>query len=126
MLLVYGKLQLLSGMSVMFIEWLAVALCGILLPRVYESRGLMGPPAGALLGLPAVSWWGIVSRRRCCGRLAEPRGCELGHQPAGQPRAIAAWLAILLGCVLVYYAIAVWRGRRGLRLGAAYQCLPPE
>ena len=59
-LLVYGKLMLLSGMSVMVIEWLAVALCGILLPRVDAPLWELTSP-GRRLGLPTIAWWGLLT-----------------------------------------------------------------
>ena len=60
-LMIYAHLSLLSGMIVMFTEWLCVAAVAIVLPVVAERRAFVLPPARRVLGLSTLSWLGVLT-----------------------------------------------------------------
>jgi amino acid transporter len=64
-LMIYARLSLLSGMVVMFTEWLCVALVAIVLPGVAERRGFVLPPARRIAGLSSLSWLGVLTAEPC-------------------------------------------------------------
>lgn len=126
-LLVYGKLLLLSGMSIMVIEWLAVALCGILLPRVEAPLWQMSPGRGRRLGLPTITWWGLLTIPPvlAVGWL-NLTDVNSGTSLTGQPDALITWLAILAGGFVAYFVAVTLQRSRGVDVGLAFVALPPE
>jgi basic amino acid/polyamine antiporter, APA family len=125
-LLVTGRLALLSGMIVMVIEWLAVALCAVLLPRL--EAPLWESAAGSrLLGLPTIAWWGALAAPPVLAvgylNLTDPSS---GTSLEGQPGALATWLAILAAGFAVYAVALAWQHRRGLPVELVFGTLPPE
>jgi amino acid transporter len=125
-LLVTGTLQLLSGMSVMIIEWLAVALCGVLLPWA-EAPLWQSWATRPRLGLPTITWWGILTIPPVLvvGYL-NLTDVNSGTSLKGQPAALVTWLAIL-AAGFVWYAVTVaLKRRRGVHVEYAFATLPPE
>jgi amino acid transporter len=126
-LLVYGKLMLLSGMSVMIIEWLAVALCGILLPRVDAPLWELTPFSGRRLGLPTISWWGLLTIPPVLAvAWLNLTDVNSGTSLAGQPNALITWMAILAGGFVAYAVAVTLQRRRGIDVGLAFAAAPPE
>jgi amino acid transporter len=125
-LLVYGKLMLLSGMSVMVIEWLAVALCGILLPRVDAPLWELTSP-GRCLGLPTIAWWGLLAIPPVLV-IAWLNLTDLnsGTSLHGQPNALVTWMAILAGSFVTYFVAVRLQRQRGVDVALAFAAVPPE
>ena len=126
-LMIYAHLSLLSGMIVMFIEWLCVALVAIVLPRVAGRRGFVLPPAERFLGLSSLTWWGLLTVPPVLvAAYLNLTDANSGTSVAHQPRALLLWLGILAGCFMVYRLVAVVRERRGTSLTLACRVLPPD
>jgi APA family basic amino acid/polyamine antiporter len=125
-LLVYGKLLLLSGMSIMVIEWLAVALCGILLPRL-EAPLWEAAHGSRRLGLPTIAWWGLLTIPPVLvvGWL-NLTDVNSGTSLKGQPDALLTWLGILGGGFVAYFVATALQRRRGFDVGHAFRSVPPE
>jgi APA family basic amino acid/polyamine antiporter len=126
-LLVTGRLTLLSGMSVMVVEWLAVALCAVLLPRVEAPLWETSEMRGSLFGLPTIVWWGLLAIPPVLVvgylNLSDPNS---GTSLQAQPRALLTWLAILGAALVVYFVALVVQHRRGVPVEFAFATLPPE
>jgi amino acid transporter len=126
-LMIYAHLSLLSGMIVMFAEWLCVASVAIVLPRVAERRGFVLPPARRIGGLSSLSWLGVLSVPPVLvAAYLNLTDANSGTSIAHQPRALLLWLAILAGCLAVYRVVAGLRQRRGTSLDLAVRLLPPD
>jgi len=125
-LLATGRLELLSGMIVMVIEWLAVALCAVLMPRA-EAPLWEASSSGRLLGLPAIGWWGLLTIPPVLVvaylNLTDPSS---GTSLRGQPYALLTWMAILAATFLTYFVATTIQRRRGLPVEFAFASLPPE
>ncbi len=126
-LMIYAHLSLLSGMIVMFAEWLCVASVAIVLPRVAERRGFVLPPARRIAGLSSLSWLGVLSVPPVLvAAYLNLTDANSGTSIAHQPKALLLWLAILAGCLAVYRVVAGLRQRRGTSLDLAVRLLPPD
>ncbi len=126
-LMIYAHLSLLSGMIVMFVEWLCVALVAIVLPGVADRRGFVLPPARRLAGLSSLSWLGVLTVPPVVlAAWLNLTDANSGTSIAHQPRALLLWLAILAGCLAVYRVVAGLRERRGTSLDLAVRLLPPD
>ena len=125
-LLVTGKMLLLSGMSIMVIEWLAVALCGILLPRRETPLWEASVGSCRVLGLPAIAWWGLLTIPPVLvvGWL-NLTDVNSGTSLKGQPDALLTWLRILVGGFVVYFVATALQRRRGVDVGYAFRSVPP-
>lgn len=126
-LLVTGRLTLLSGMSVMVIEWLAVALCAILLPLREAPLWESSTAPRRHLGLPTIAWWGLLTIPPVLVEgylnLTDPNS---GTSLRAQPQALLTWLAILAAAFLVYYVALAVQHRRDVPIEFAFVTLPPE
>jgi amino acid transporter len=126
-LLVYGKLMLLSGMSVMAIGWLAVALCAVLLPRVDAPLWEASPGFGRRLGLPTITWWGLLTIPPVLAvAWLNLTDVNSGTSLTDQPNALITWLAILVGGFVAYFVAVLLQRRRGIDVGFAFAAVPPE
>jgi amino acid transporter len=126
-LMIYAHLSLLSGMIVMFIEWLCVALVAIVLPRVADRRGFVLPPAGRLWGLSTLTWCGLLTVPPVLvAAYLNLTDANSGTSVAHQPKALLLWLGILAACLAAYRVVAVLRERRGTSLRLACRVLPPD
>ena len=126
-LMIYAHLSLLSGMIVMFTEWLCVAAVALVLPRIAEQRGFVLPPAGRTLGLSSLSWLGVATVPPVLvAAYLNLTDANSGTSIAHQPKAILLWIAILAGCLAIYRVVAALRERRGTSLTMAVRLLPPD
>ncbi len=126
-LMIYAHLSLLSGMIVMFTEWLCVALVAIVLPRVAERRNFTLPPARRFAGLSSLTWLGIVTIPPVLvAAYLNLTDANSGTSIAHQPKAILLWVAILAACLAIYRIVAAVRERRGTSLTMAVRLLPPD
>ena len=126
-LMIYAHLSLLSGMIVMFVEWLCVAAVAIVLPGVAERRGFVLPPARRLAGLSSLSWLGVLSVPPVLvAAWLNLTDANSGTSIAHQPQALLLWIAILAGCLTAYRVVAGLRERRGTSLDLAVRLLPPD
>ncbi len=126
-LMIYAHLSLLSGMIVMFTEWLCVAAVAIGLPVVAERRAFVLPPARRVLGLSTLSWLGVLTVPPVLvAAYLNLTDANSGTSVAHQPKALLLWLGILAGCFVVYGVVAALRGRRGMSLRLAVRLLPPD
>ena len=126
-LMIYAHLSLLSGMIVMFIEWLCVALVAIVLPRVADRRGFVLPPATRYLGLSSLTWWGLLTVPPVLvAAYLNLTDANSGTSIAHQPKALLLWLGILAGCLAIYRVVAVARERRGTSPSLVCRLLPPD
>ena len=126
-LMIYAHLSLLSGMIVMFTEWLCVALVAIVLPGVAERRAFVLPPAGRIAGLSSLSWLGVLTVPPVLvAAYLNLTDANSGTSIAHQPKALLLWVAILAGCLAVYRVVAGLRERRGTSLNLAVRLLPPD
>lgn len=126
-LLVYSQLMLLSGMSIMIIEWLAVALCAILLPRADAPLWETSSSWGRRFGLATITWWGLLTIPPvlAIGWLSLT-DVNSGTSLTGQPNALITWLAILAGGFVAYFVAVTLQRRRGIEVGFAFTSVPPE
>ncbi len=126
-LMIYAHLSLLSGMIVMFTEWLCVALVALVLPAVAERRGFVLPPAGRIAGLSSLTWLGMLTVPPVLvAAYLNLTDANSGTSIAHQPKALLLWVAILAGCLAVYRVVAGLRERRGTSLNLAVRLLPPD
>ena len=125
-LMIYAHLSLLSGMIVMFIEWLCVAAVAIVLPRVAGRRGFMLPPARRFAGLSSLSWLGVLTMPPVLvAAWLNLTDANSGTSIAHQPKALLLWVAILAGCLAIYRVVAGVRERRGTSLTWRCGCCRP-
>ena len=125
-LLATGRLTLLSGISVMVIEWLAVAFCAFVLP--HADAALWQTSGGRrVLGLPTITWWGLLTIPPVVvvGYLNLTDSAS-GTSLQGQPQALLTWMAILAAALLTYVVALTVQARRGVPVGLAFTSLPPE
>jgi hypothetical protein len=96
------------------------------LPRV-EAPLWEASSRGRLLGLPTISWWGLLAIPPVVVvaylNLTDPASGTSLH---GQPHALLTWMAILAGAFLTYFAATTIQHRRGLPVELAFASLPPE